>query len=278
MLETDDLLVEPRDGGALWLTFNRPAVFNAFSGELSVALAERLEDAASNDDVRVVVITGTGPAFSAGADISGEDAHERFDVRALDAANRIVRAVTGCPKPVVAAVNGVAAGVGCSTALAADLVVATESASFLLAFARIGLMPDGGTSATVAAAIGRARAMRMALLAEPLTAREAYDAGLVSHVAADAEFPALVDKIVRRLDPGRSPRPGRHQEGGQRGHPRPARGRPRARAHRADDPAAHRRRRRGHARLQRAAPPRLPGLVNDRRRTDRLSTTSRPGP
>jgi enoyl-CoA hydratase len=139
---TDDLLVEPRDGGALWLTFNRPAVFNAFSGELSVALAERLEDAASNDDVRVVVITGTGPAFSAGADISGEDAHERFDVRALDAANRIVRAVTGCPKPVVAA------------------------------------------------------------LAEPLTAREAYDAGLVSHVAPDAEFPALVDKIVRRLTQG----------------------------------------------------------------------------
>ncbi len=129
-------------------------------------------------------------------------------MRALDAANRIVRAVTGCPKPVVAAVNGVAAGVGCSTALAADLVVATESASFLLAFARIGLMPDGGTTATVAAAIGRARAMRMALLAEPLSAREAYDAGLVSHVAPDAEFPALVDKIVRRLTRARrSPRP-----------------------------------------------------------------------
>jgi enoyl-CoA hydratase len=202
LLETDDLLVELRGDGALWLTFNRPEVFNAFSGELSVALAERLEDAASNDAVRVVVVTGSGPAFSAGADISGEDAHERFDVRALDAANRIIRAVTACPKPVVAAVNGVAAGVGCSTALAADLVVAAESASFLLAFARIGLMPDGGTSATVAAAIGRARAMRMALLAEPLSAREAYDAGLVSHVATDEEFPALVDTVVRRLTRG----------------------------------------------------------------------------
>ena len=202
MLETDDLLVELRHGGALWLTFNRPDVFNAFSGELSVALAERLEDAATADEVRVIVLTGTGPAFSAGADISGADAHERFDVRALDAANRIVRAVVGCPKPVLAAVNGVAAGVGCSTALAADLVVAAESASFLLAFARIGLMPDGGTSATVAAAIGRARAMRMALLAEPLTAAEAYDAGLVSHVASDDEFPALVDTLVGRLTRG----------------------------------------------------------------------------
>jgi enoyl-CoA hydratase len=199
---TDDLLVDLRPDGALWLTFNRPEVLNAFSADLSVALAERLEEAASDDAVRVVVLTGTGTAFSAGADISGEDAHERFDVRALDAANRIIRAVTTCPRPVVAAVNGVAAGVGCSTALAADLVVATESASFLLAFARIGLMPDGGTSATVAAAIGRARAMRMALLAEPLSAREAHDAGLVSHVAADADFPALVDTVVRRLARG----------------------------------------------------------------------------
>ena len=202
MLETDDLLVDHRDDGALRLTFNRPEVFNAFSGELSVALAERLEDAATRDDVRVVVLSGTGAAFSAGADISGADAHERFDVRALDAANRIIRAVTGCPQPVVAAVNGVAAGVGCSTALAADLVVAAESASFLLAFARIGLMPDGGTSATVAASIGRARAMRMALLAEPLSARDAYDAGLVSHVASDEEFAGLVDRIVGRLVKG----------------------------------------------------------------------------
>jgi enoyl-CoA hydratase len=199
LLETDDLLVDLHDNGALWLTFNRPEVFNAFSGELAVALVERLDEAATRDDVRVVVLTGAGPAFSAGADISGEDAHERFDVRAMDAANAIIRAVTQCPRPVLAAVNGVAAGVGCSTALAADLVVAAESASFLLAFARIGLMPDGGTSATVAASIGRARAMRMALLAEPLTAREAYDTGLVSHVAADEEFPTLVDKVVGRL-------------------------------------------------------------------------------
>ena len=187
--------------GALWLTFNRPDVLNALSAEMAAQLAEELERASARDDVRVVVITGAGAAFSAGADISGQD-HEHFDVRALDAANRIIRAVTGCAKPVVAAVNGVAAGVGCSTALAADLVVAAESASFLLAFARIGLMPDGGTSATVAASIGRARAMRMALLAEPLTATEAYAAGLVTHVAPDPEFPALVDKLVRRLAAG----------------------------------------------------------------------------
>jgi len=185
--------------GALWLTFNRPDVLNALNAGMALRLAEELERASARDDVRVVVLTGAGAAFSAGADISGTDAHEHFDVRALDAANRIVRAVTGCAKPVVAAVNGVAAGVGCSVAVASDLVVAAESVTFLLAFSRIGLMPDGGTSATVAAAIGRARAMRMALLAEPLTAPDAYAAGLVTHLADDADFSSVVDKVVRRL-------------------------------------------------------------------------------
>jgi len=196
-----DLEVRVEDG-ALWLTLNRPHVFNALSAEMADEVARLVEDATARDDVRVVVLTGTGPAFSTGADISGADAHEHFDVSALDRANRIIRAITRLDKPVLAAVNGVAAGVGCSAALAADIVVAAESASFLLAFARIGLMPDGGATATVAAAIGRARAMRMALLAEPLTAREAYDAGLVTHVAPDDAFPSLVATLVRRLASG----------------------------------------------------------------------------
>ncbi len=190
------------EDGALWVTLNRPQVLNALSAEMADDLARVVEEARAREDVRVVVLTGTGAAFSTGADISGADAHEHFDVTALDRANRIIRAIVGLDKPVVAAVNGIAAGVGCSAALAADIVVAAESAGFLLAFARIGLMPDGGATATVAAAIGRARAMRMALLAEPLSAADAYDAGLVTHVAPDAEFPELVQKIVRRLAAG----------------------------------------------------------------------------
>jgi enoyl-CoA hydratase len=196
-----DLEVQVEDG-ALWLTLNRPEVFNALSGEMADDLARLVEEATSRDDVRVVAVTGTGPAFSAGADISGENAHQHFDVTALDRANRIIRAIVNLDKPVVAAVNGVAAGVGCSAALAADIIVAAESASFLLAFARIGLMPDGGATATVAASIGRARAMRMGLLAEPLSAREAYDAGLVTHVCADGELDETVGTIVRRLAGG----------------------------------------------------------------------------
>ena len=190
------------DAGVLRLTLDRPQVFNALTPAMADALADLVEQAVARDDVRVVLLTGTGAAFSTGADISGADAHEGFDVTALDRANRIIRAIVRLDKPVVAAVNGIAAGVGCSAALACDIVVATESASFLLAFARIGLMPDGGASATVAAAIGRPRAMRMGLLAEPLTAREAYDAGLVTHLTADEDFEETVERLVGRLAAG----------------------------------------------------------------------------
>lgn len=190
------------EAGALRITLDRPGHLNALTADMADRVAEEVERAAVAEDVRVIVLAGTGPAFSAGADLSGEDAHENFDVTSLDRANRIIRAITGSPKPVVAAVNGVAAGVGCSAALACDLVVAAESASFLLAFSRIGLMPDGGATATVAASVGRARAMRMALLAEPMAAREAFDSGLVSHLAADGDFAEAVEAVVGRLTAG----------------------------------------------------------------------------
>ncbi|MGZ4490825.1 MAG: enoyl-CoA hydratase-related protein [Nocardioidaceae bacterium] len=198
---TDGLDVTLSDG-ELRLTLNRPAQLNAVSAEMADELAATLERAAHLDEVRVVVLTGAGGAFSSGADLSGAEAHEHFDVTSLDRANRIIRAVVALPKPCVAAVAGVAAGVGCSVALACDLVVAAESAAFLLAFARIGLMPDGGATATAAASMGRARAMRMALLAEPLSGRAAYEAGLVSHVVADDALDDTVAAITRRLAGG----------------------------------------------------------------------------
>lgn len=197
-----DLDIRLDDDGALWLTLNRPSHLNALTAGMADALADEIERATSRDDVRLVVLAGAGPAFSSGADLSGEDAHENFDVTALDRANRIIRAITALDRPVLAAVNGIAAGVGCSAAIACDVIVAKESAAFLLAFARVGLMPDGGATVTVAAAMGRARAMRMALLAEPLGAREAYDAGLVTHVTPDDEFEATVARLVGRLAGG----------------------------------------------------------------------------
>ncbi len=188
--------------GVLSLTLDRPGRLNALTAAMSERIAAELEEAAGRDDVRVVLLAGAGGAFSSGADLSGPDAHRSFDATSLDRANRLVRAVVRLDKPVVAAVAGVAAGVGCSLALACDLVVAAESASFLLAFTRIGLMPDGGASATVAAAAGRARAMRMALLGEALSAPDAHAAGLVSHLVDDQALDATVAGLVGRLAAG----------------------------------------------------------------------------
>lgn len=197
-----DLLVD-RSDGVLRLTFNRPEVLNAVSADSSDLFAEVMEESVTDDEVRVVLLTGNGAAFSAGADLSSPDAIDHLDHTSLERANRAIRAIVALDKPVVAAVNGPAAGVGCSIALACDLAIAHPDASFFLAFTRLGLMPDGGSSATAAASIGRARAMRMALLAEPLTAQEAYDAGLVSHLTASTEeFEATTEKVVRRLARG----------------------------------------------------------------------------
>jgi enoyl-CoA hydratase len=187
------------DDGVLRLTMNRPARLNAMTAALSDRLAEELESATGRDDVRVVLLTGAGNAFSSGAELAGADPHEDFDVNSLDR-----RAIVALHQTCVAAVRGVAAGVGCSTALACDLVVAAESASFLLAFSRIGLMPDGGATATVAASVGRARAMRLALLGEALSARDAYAAGLVSHLVTDADFDDTVAGVLARLAAGPS--------------------------------------------------------------------------
>ena len=196
-----DLEVRLEDG-ALWLTWNRPEQFNALTGEMVLGAIQQLRGATPRADVRVVVLTGTGSAFSAGADLGGADAQQRYDAGSVDAANQIIRAITELDKPVVCGLNGIAAGVGMSVALACDLVVATESAALTLAFTKVGLMPDGGATATVAAAVGRARAMRLALLSDLISAREAYDAGLISHVFADEEYAEGLDTIVRRLSSG----------------------------------------------------------------------------
>src|SRR5690606_10345 len=118
------------DDGALWLRMNRPEQLNAMSELMADEVAHEIEEARTEDDVRVVVLTGTGPAFSAGADLSGENPQDRLDVTSLDRANRIIRAITTLDKPVVAAVNGAAAGVGMSAVLASDLAIAKESATF----------------------------------------------------------------------------------------------------------------------------------------------------
>src|SRR5690348_3076828 len=200
----DDLAVELADG-VLSVTMNRPDSLNSLTAAMFRTMSSTLTQAASDPRVKVVRLGGAGRGFSSGAGISDKDqAQKGVDGPAdvLDAANRAVRSIVALPQPVVAVVQGPAAGVGASLALASDIVLASDKAFFMLAFTKIGLMPDGGASALIAAAVGRIRAMRMALLAERIPAAEAFDWGLVTAVYPADEFDAEVDKVVASLRSG----------------------------------------------------------------------------
>jgi enoyl-CoA hydratase len=185
--------------GVLSVTIDRPDSLNSLTTTVLAGIAEAIENAAADPKVKVVRLGGAGRGFSSGAGISAEDADDGVPTEIIVQANRAIRAIAALPRPVVAVVQGPAAGVGVSLALACDLVLASEKAFFMLAFTKIGLMPDGGASALVAAAIGRIRAMRMALLAERLPAAEALRWGLVSAVYPADEFDAEVDAVVAGL-------------------------------------------------------------------------------
>jgi len=196
--DSDHLLVERR-GGVLRLLLNQPDTFNALTESMLVGLVEQLRFASTSPEVRVVLLTGVGPAFSAGADLSGEQPQEKYDGSSVDAANLVIQSVLDCDKPVVCGLNGVAAGVGFSLALACDLVVAKESAALTFGFGAIGLMPDGGASLLVPASIGRAQAMRLALLSDLVSANEALSMGLVSMVFPESSYQAELESLLQRL-------------------------------------------------------------------------------
>lgn len=200
----DDLLVDLSDG-VLSVTMSRPDSLNSLTGAMLTTIADTLEAAASDARVKVVRLSGAGRGFSSGAGISDDDQTRKSvdgPTSVLDAANRAVQSIVNLPQPVVAAVHGPCAGVAASLALASDVVLASEKAFFMLAFTKIGLMPDGGASALIAAAIGRIRAMRMALLAERIPAAEAYEWGLVTAVYSADEFDAEVAKVIAALAAG----------------------------------------------------------------------------
>ena len=191
--------------GVLSVTIDRPDSLNSLTIPVITGLADTMECAADDPEVKVVRLGGAGRGFCSGAGISADDMSGGGGVppdEIILEINRLIRAIAALPRPVVAVVQGPAAGVGVSIALACDVVLASEKAFFMLAFTKIGLMPDGGASALVAAAIGRIRAMRMALLPERLRAAEALEWGLVSAVYPADEFDAEVDKVIARLAAG----------------------------------------------------------------------------
>lgn len=192
------------DNGILRVIINRAERMNAVTTESLEAIADTFEKYAGDSSVQAGILSGSGRAFCTGADLSTMPEFAEGQAVTLDAANRCVDAIRLFPRPVVAAVNGPALGVGVSLALACDLTVATESSYFLLSFTKVGLMPDGGTTALVAASIGRARAMKMALLAERLTARDALESGLICAVYPDEDFVNGVRTLARRVASGPS--------------------------------------------------------------------------
>jgi 2-(1,2-epoxy-1,2-dihydrophenyl)acetyl-CoA isomerase len=193
-------------GGELRLELNRPDTLNAWIPQLGRDLLAALEYART-DEVRAVTITGAGRAFSSGADLRAgfettPEGKPDVETPLREVYHPVISQIRRLPKPVLAAVNGPAVGIGCSLALACDLIVARESSYLLLAFINIGLVPDGGSSLLVPARAGWTRAAEMAMLGERIPARQALEWGLVNRVVADDEFDAAVDALGAKLAGG----------------------------------------------------------------------------
>lgn len=192
--------------GVATIVLNRPDAMNALTAPMKEAFLGVLGQAADDTAVRAVLLTGAGRGFCAGQDLR-EHAENLEAGRGLagtvrDHYNPIIRTLAGMAKPVVAAVNGVAAGAGAGFAFASDLRVAGESASFGMAFSRIGLGPDSGTSWTLQRLVGRARALELLLLAEAVPAWHALELGLVHRVVADDELSDVASELAARLASG----------------------------------------------------------------------------
>jgi 2-(1,2-epoxy-1,2-dihydrophenyl)acetyl-CoA isomerase len=189
------------------LTLNRPESLNAWTAQFGHELKQVVEGEAADESVRAILVTGAGRGFSSGADLKAgfdpaEDGMPDIRKELHEIYHPAIAGVRRLPKPVVAAVNGPAVGIGCSLALACDLVLAAESAFFGLAFVNIGLMPDGGSTAFVPPAVGKARAFQMALLGERVTAPQALEWGLVNWVYPDDQLFAEATILVERLAAG----------------------------------------------------------------------------
>ena len=190
---SDDSILTSRDCGVLTLTLNRPAAFNSFTRPMAAALQAGLDEAAGDDSIRCVVLTGEGKAFCAGQDlkeVTADDAPPLEDI-VHGTYNTTVRKMRALAKPVIAAVNGVAAGAGFNIALAADLCVATESARFIQAFSKIGLIPDSGGTWMLPKLIGLQRATALAYLGTPVGAAEAAAMGMIHRAFPAPEMAAV---------------------------------------------------------------------------------------
>ncbi len=201
------VLLETLEAGVLTLTLNRPERYNALNIPLQEALAVAIGRAAADDDCRVVMLSGAGKGFCAGADLADRsiapegvrpDLGESLDKRY----NPLIRAMRSLPKPIVCAVNGAAAGAGANLALACDIVLAAKSAKFLQAFARIALVPDAGGTWILPRLIGDARARALMMLADPISAEDAAAWGMIYRAVDDDQLMGQAREIAERFAAG----------------------------------------------------------------------------
>jgi 2-(1,2-epoxy-1,2-dihydrophenyl)acetyl-CoA isomerase len=203
-----ETVIWEQSGGVGRLTLNRPDSLNAWTAEFGEELKQVVTGEAADDSVRAVLVTGAGRGFSSGADLkAGFDPHPDDgmpDVRKelLHVYHPVIAGIRRLAKPVIAAVNGPAVGIGASLAFSCDLILAAESSFFGLAFVNIGLMPDGGSTAFVPAAVGKARAFEMAYLGERIPAQQALDWGLINRVVDPESLPRESLELAERLARG----------------------------------------------------------------------------
>ncbi|MEL6669649.1 MAG: enoyl-CoA hydratase-related protein [Bacteroidota bacterium] len=201
MTEQPPILFQIQDGIAR-ITLNRPSVFNSFNRAMALATQSALDDAAQDEQVRAIVLTGAGKAFCAGQDlkeVTDEELNPGFQVLLDEHYAPIVTRIRHIEKPILAAVNGVAAGAGANIALACDLVIAHEQASFIQAFSKIGLIPDSGGTFFLPRLIGFQRATALAMLGDKVSARDAEAMGMIYKAADDDEYEELVAKTASKL-------------------------------------------------------------------------------
>jgi 2-(1,2-epoxy-1,2-dihydrophenyl)acetyl-CoA isomerase len=184
-----------------FITLNRPDKFNSFNREMALLLQNRLDECASLHEIRCVVITGAGKAFCAGQDISELVGDQKLEIKQIlsEHYNPIVKRIRNLPKPVIAAVNGVAAGAGANIALCCDIVVAAESSSFIQAFSKIGLIPDSGGTFTLPRLIGWQKASALMMTGDKIAATEAEKMGMIYKVFDDITFEEESKKIAHTV-------------------------------------------------------------------------------
>lgn len=202
-MDYQNIIAEEKNGVG-YLTFNRPKALNSFNVDMHREVAEVLNQWTKNPDVRCVVISGEGRGFCAGQDLGDRVVNPNAEAPDLGYSietyyNPLIKTIVNMPKPVICAVNGVAAGAGANIALACDLVIAAKSANFVQAFCRLGLVPDSAGTWFLPRAVGHARAMGLALLGDKLPAETAKEWGMIWDVVEDAELKTKVTELAERL-------------------------------------------------------------------------------